>query len=138
MLLRSFVVVCLISLVMLVGCGAPELPMEPSSLSAGIILYEHANFLGNSAYITGDVPDLRKFKGPCVHDDGDTTSKDWSDCVSSIRVSPGWRATVYRDPNYRDDALEVTADVPNLQLVPGDCPNDGLNDCISSVQVRQQ
>lgn len=63
---------------------------------------------------------------------------DWNDCVSSVRVAPGWRATLYRDPNYHDAALEITADVPNLQLVrEHDCSHGGLNDCVSSVRVRQ-
>jgi hypothetical protein len=120
------------------GCTPDELPMAPSELTAGVILYEHANLLGNSAHLTADMPDLRDFRGPCLHGD-DASSRDWNDCVSSVRVAPGWRATLYRDPDYRDDALDITADVSNLQLVrQHDCPHDGLNDCVSSVRVRQQ
>ena len=74
------------------GCTHPELPMAPSVLTEGIILYEHANFLGNSAHITSDIPNLGKFKGPCVHDNGDSVDRDWNDCVSSVRVAPGWIA----------------------------------------------
>jgi hypothetical protein len=117
------------------ACDRPELPMSPSALESGIILFEHANFLGNSAHITADIPDLRDFTGACVHDDGDGVKRDWNDCVSSIRVAPGWRATVYKDTGYRDDSLDVTEDVGNLQLVPGDCDHGGLNDCVSSVRV---
>lgn len=120
------------------GCNPDELPMAPTSLSAGIILYEHANFLGNSAHLTADVTDLREFRGPCLHGD-DASSRDWNDCVSSVRVAPGWRATLYRGTNYHDDALEITEDVANLQLVrEHDCDKGGLNDCVSSVRVRQQ
>jgi hypothetical protein len=120
------------------GCTYTELPMAPTSLTAGIILYEHANFLGNSAHLTGDVPDLRDFRGPCFEGD-DASSRNWSDCASSVRVAPGWRATLYRDPHYDDDALEITEDVANLQLVRGhDCDESGMNDCISSVRVRQR
>src|SRR5215218_7661568 len=79
------------------ACDHPELPMGPSPLTTGIILFEHANFLGNSAHITGDIPDLRSFKGPCVHDDGETVARDWNDCVSSVRIASGWRATIYKD-----------------------------------------
>ena len=138
MLQRTFVVFCLLVLGALVpGCeDTPELPFEPSDLTAGIVLFEHANFHGNSAHITGDIPDLRDFKGPCAHDDGSGgVSRDWNDCVSSVRVAPGWRATLYKDDDFDDDSLDITDDVPNLQLVPGDC-DDGLNDCISSVRVR--
>jgi hypothetical protein len=121
------------------GCSEQELPMAPSDFSAGIIVYEHANFLGNSAHLTSDMPDLRDFRGPCVHESTEGVSRDWNDCISSVRVAPGWRATLYRDPRYRDDSLDITEDVPNLQLVrQHDCPNDGLNDCVSSARVRGQ
>ena len=120
------------------GCSPPELPMAPTPFNAGIILYEHANFLGNSAHLTADVADLRNFRGPCIQGD-DASSRDWNDCVSSVRVAPGWRATLYRGTNYHDDALEITEDVANLQLVKEhDCNRGGLNDCVSSVRVRQQ
>ena len=120
------------------GCSPPELPMAPTAFNAGVILYEHANFLGNSAHLTADVADLRNFRGPCIQGD-DASSRDWNDCVSSVRVAPGWRATLYRGPNFRDDALEITEDVANLQLVrEHDCAKGGLNDCVSSVRVRQQ
>jgi hypothetical protein len=137
---RTSVAVCLFVVAGLApGCETPELPFAPSPLETGIVLFEHANFHGNSAHLTGDLPDLREFKGPCVHDDGDGgVSRDWNDCVSSVRVAPGWRATIYRDDDFRDDALEITADVPNLQLVAGDCPHEGLNDCVSSVRVRRE
>ena len=112
--------------------------MAPTALTTGVILYEHANFLGNSAHLTADVNDLRNFRGPCIQGD-DASSRDWNDCVSSVRVAPGWRATLYRGTNYGDDALEITEDVANLQLVrEHDCVRGGLNDCVSSVRVRQQ
>jgi hypothetical protein len=123
---------------LLYGCNPTELPMAPTPFNAGVILYEHANFLGNSAHLTADISDLRNFRGPCIQGD-DASSRDWNDCVSSVRVSPGWRATLYRGTNYRDDALEITEDVANLQLVQRhDCDRGGLNDCVSSVRVRQQ
>jgi hypothetical protein len=121
------------------GCTEKELPMEPSDFAEGIILYEHANFLGNSAHLTGDMPDLRDFRGPCVHASDGGVDRDWNDCISSVRVAPGWRATLYRGPDYHDDSLDITEDVPNLQLIrQHDCPNDGLNDCVSSVRVRRR
>ena len=117
------------------GCQK-TLPSAPSDLATGIIVYEHANFLGNSAHISSDIPDLRDYRGPCVHEDGDSTTRDWNDCISSVRVAPGWRATLYRGTGYRDDALDIAEDVPNLQLIrQHDCPKDGLNDCVSSVRV---
>jgi len=129
-------------LVLFSGCQ-DSLPTAPSVLAAGIVVYEHANFLGASAHITADISDLRDFKGPCIEvetsGDGSTSSTDvWNDCISSVRVAPGWSATLYRDTGYRDDSITITEDVPNLQLVGHDCPKDGLNDCVSSVRVRRQ
>jgi hypothetical protein len=54
-------------------------------------------------------------------------------------VAPGWTATLYRGPNFKDDTLEINADEANLQLIrQHDCPKDGLNDCVSSVRVRRR
>lgn len=122
------------------GCETSRLPGAPSDLASGIVVYEDANYLGASAYITDDVRDLRDVRGPCEHYDSDRGYYyDWNDCISSVRVAPGWRATLFRDDNYRDDELTITTDQPNLQLVTQhDCPHDGLNDCVTSIRVRRQ
>ena len=70
-------------------------------------------------------------------DFGSTTFRNWNDCISSIRVAPGWRATVYRGTGFDGESMEVAQDVPNLVVVPGTCSRGGLNDCISSIRVRQ-
>ena len=119
----------------LIGCESASLPMAPTDLTGGVSLWEHANFQGNSALLTESQVDLAKFSGPCEHDAGNSTFHDWNDCVSSVRVAPGWRAVIYRDTDYDGQSTELTADAPNLQLVPGDCPHDGLNDCVTSVKV---
>ena len=136
-------IVCLTAVLMAAGVVACQksLPSGPSDPQTGIVIYEDANYLGRSAHITEDVRDLARVQGPCERYDSDVgrTVYDWNDCVSSVRVSPGWRATLYRGAGYDDDALEVTADVPNLQLITQhDCPHDGLNDCITSIRVRRQ
>ena len=130
-----------IATVMAASCTHPmELPMAPSELTSGVIVYEHANFVGNAAHVTSDISDLSKFKGPCAHDDGEgSTSYDWSDCISSVRVAPGWTATLYRGTKYKDDSVMLTADAGNLQeFKQHDCPKTGLNDCVSSIRVRPQ
>jgi hypothetical protein len=47
----------------------------------------------------------------------------WSvdDCISSVRVTPGWRATLYRDDDFTGDHLDI-----NLQLVAGRCDHQGI------------
>jgi hypothetical protein len=124
------------------SCGVfKELPTAPSDFSTGVIVYEHANYLGKSGHITADTPNLADFDdGPCEHYDSDDGKYfDWEYCISSVRVAPGWRATLYRGRNYHDDSIEITEDMPNLQLVSQhDCPHDGLNDCVSSLRVGRR
>ena len=121
------------------GCEElPQLPTAPSELATGIVVYEHANFFGASAHITTDIPDLKEFDGPCEHPGPDTDVYDWNDCISSVRVAPGWSATLYRGDRYRDDSITVTDDVPNLANVSHDCPSRGLNDCITSIRVERR
>ena len=59
----------------------------------------------------------------------------WDDCISSIRVAPGWRATLYRNDDFNGDRLEVIGDIPNLQLAMGRCDKFGFNDCVTSIRV---
>lgn len=137
MLRRSGAMAAALIALAALACEHRELPMSPSALSEGIVLYEHASFHGNTAHITTDIADLRQFTGPCVHSDGETTSRDWNDCVSAVRVAPGWRVTLYEHPGYRGDWLDLTDDHSNLQLARGDCSHGGLNDCVSSVRLRR-
>jgi hypothetical protein len=120
--------------VLLLGCQK-SLPTAPSDLASGIVVYEHANYLGASAHITQDVKDLKDFKGPCVVSVGDDPEEVWNDCISSVRVAPGWRATLYRDDGFKGDQLQITEDTPNLQLVPGDCSKGGFNDCVTAIRI---
>jgi hypothetical protein len=118
-------------LTVLPGCEL-TLPSAPSDLTTGIVVYEHANYLGQSAHITEDIDDLKEIdRGPCETEDG----SDWNDCISSVRVAPGARATLYREPNFKGESLEVSADIANLQLVEGSCSHDGLNDCVTSIRI---
>jgi hypothetical protein len=123
-----------------VACELKHLPTAPDELVDGIVVYEEANYRGRSAHITSDIADLRTVDGPCAHSDSERgTYLDWNDCISSVKVAPGWQATLYRDDNYRDDERTTTVDLPNLQLVSEhDCPHDGLNDCVTSIRVRRQ
>ena len=123
--------------VFLIGCESwPSLPTAPSELTTGVAIYEHANYAGESALISEDLKNLKNVKGPCrkPSDDGDEDT-GWSDCLSSIRVAPGWRATLYRDDGFRGEQLEVTTDVPNLTQASGRCPKGGFNDCATAIRV---
>jgi hypothetical protein len=128
----------ILPIVILLGCS-PSLPTAPSELTMGVVLYEHANFLGKAAHVTGDIRDLDDFEGPCIEFANGpydyTEYKGWDDCISSIRVAPGWRATLYEHDGFDGKKLEVTADISNLQLTPGPCKHDDFNDCVTSIRV---
>ena len=116
---------------LLSGCEM-TLPAAPSDLTTGIVVYEHANYLGESAHITEDLKDLKDIdRGPCKTED----ASNWNDCISSVRVAPGAVATLYRDENFKGESLAVGVDIPNLQLEKGTCSHDGLNDCVTSIRI---
>lgn len=139
------VVALLLSLGVMGTCTrvVPTFPLAPSSVTEGVAVFPDANYQGEiSAQILDSYSDLSKFAGPCVHttttatQSGNLSSStfDWEDCISSIKVAPGWRAIVYEDRNFQGRSLELTQDVPNLALVPGNCSGT-FNDCISSIRV---
>jgi Peptidase inhibitor family I36 len=130
-----------VAVLLLSGC-MKSLPTAPSltALTSGVAIYEHADFAGDSAVVTEDLGDLKDFHGPCP---GEVTSTgigspNWNDCMSSLKVAPGWRVTVYRDDDFDGESFDATSDVPNLALVRGSCGKGGLNDCITSIRVRRQ
>ncbi len=119
------------ALTVLSGCEM-TLPSAPSDLTMGVVVYEHANYLGRSAHITKDIKDLKNIdRGPCETED----TTDWNDCISSVRIAPGTLATLYRDPNFKGESLEISSDIANLQLEKGSCSHDGLNDCVTSIRI---
>ena len=132
---------------LLSGCmNMKNLPTAPSELTNGVTIYEHADFGGASALVTEELGDLKDFHGPCP---GEITSgaagfapdigdPNWNDCMSSLKVAPGWRVTVYRDDDFDGESFDATSDVPNLALVRGSCGKGGMNDCITSIRVGRQ
>jgi hypothetical protein len=113
------------------GCAGPT-ALGPTPLDQGVVVYMHSGFRGTSQQVGADVVDLTKVQGPCAVDDSGNGS--WNDCISSIRVLPGWSARLYGDRNFRGAVLEVTADVADLSALRGDC-SGSYDDCISSIRV---
>jgi hypothetical protein len=118
--------------VAIAACGGGPQPLGPTQLDQGVVVFMNSGFRGTSQQVGADVPDLGKAEGPCSADEGGTGS--WNDCISSIRVLPGWSARVYGDKNFRGAVLEVTADVADLSSLRGDC-SGSYDDCISSIRV---
>ena len=129
-----------VTALLMAGCEM-ALPTVPSEMTTGIVIYADTNFRGKSALVKASLQDLGDFGGPCKASDAPifsavfdlprTTTDSWDDCISSIRVAPGWRAVVYRDPNFKGRSLEVESDVIDLKLVA----NGGLNREISSIRL---
>ena len=109
--------------------------LGPTPLDEGIILYLHADFAGPSQALNVDVRDLTRVEGPCS-EGGEGETPTWTECVSSIRVLPGWSATLFEDEDYKGESLTITADTPNLREIPGPC-DDSFNDCVRSIRVRR-
>ncbi len=117
------------------ACGSIP-ALGPTPADQGVVMYVHADFAGPSQALNIDVPDLGKVQGSCTSGaEGETPT--WSDCVSSVKVMPGWSATLYRNANYKGESVSVTADTPNLRNLPGPC-RDTFNDCVSSIRVTRQ
>jgi hypothetical protein len=111
----------------------------PSLVTEGIIVFADREFSGTFKLFISDVKDLEDVDGGCL-DGGSATSAgdiDWGDCVSSIRIAPGWKATIYKDDSYEGKSLTITSDVANLKNLPGPCGDD-WDDCVSSIRVSRQ
>lgn len=118
------------------GCGS-VMTIGPTPATDGIIIYLHADYAGPSEQAAVDIPDLGNVEGPCVEGDDDSASARWDDCVSSVKVMPGWRATLFRDRNFKGASVTISQDMPNLQSVAGPC-SGGFNDCVSSIRIERQ
>jgi hypothetical protein len=114
-----------------VGCGGDTAPTAP--ITDAVTIYADPDFRGDNRPILAAVPELGELGGPC----GTGAGGDWDDCVSSIRVPAGWEVTVYDDEDYQGRSMTFTADVADLEQLPGPC-SDGWDDCISSIRVREQ
>jgi hypothetical protein len=117
------------------ACGGGTDPLGPTPLDQGIVVYVHSGYRGTSQQIGADVADLNKAEGPCSIDENGGGGS-WNDCISSIRVLPGWTAKIYGDKDFRGASLDVSADIPDLSAINADCSHS-FNDCISSIRVSK-
>lgn len=64
----------------------------------------------------------------CVSADSGWIGSTWNDRISSVKVAPGYRVTLFNDINFGGSSLALTGDEPNLV-------NRGFNDLASSYRV---
>jgi hypothetical protein len=118
------------------ACGSDLTILGPTPPDEGVVIFLHSDFRGPSQGINVDVRDLGRTEGPCSSGaEGETPT--WSECVSSIRVLPGWSATLYRDDDFKGRSVTLTSDMPNLNTLSGPC-DGSFNDCIRSLRVAKQ
>jgi hypothetical protein len=121
---------------MLPACTEPLETLGPTPSDQGVTFYIHSGFAGTAQSVNADVADLGKVEGPCSHgEEGEKPT--WSDCISSLRVVSGWKATLYEDKDFRGRSVTLTADAPNLDALAGPC-DGSFNDCVSSLKVSRQ
>lgn len=121
---------------LLAACESDMVVLGPTPPEQGIVIFIHADFAGSSQAVDVDVRDLNRTEGPCsTGAEGEEPS--WRRCVSSIRVFPGWSATVYEDEDFEGRSFTIRADMPNLRDLPGPC-DGSFNDCIRSIRVSRQ
>jgi hypothetical protein len=126
----------LVLAIVMAGCGSIP-ALGPTPADQGIVIYVHADFAGPAQALNVDVPDLGKVQGSCSSGaEGEVPT--WEDCISSVKVLPGWSATLYRDVNYKGASVMVTSDTPNLRDLSGPCDKNSFNDCASSIRVARR
>lgn len=115
-----------------------ESPLAPVPEGEGIVIFRDINFQGTAQAFNTDQKDLEDVEGACGRDDGDgNTVPSWGDCISSVRVYPGWTATFYVDDEWRGRSFTASEDVSNFNTISGPCRGGGFNDCISSIRVSK-
>ena len=127
MLTKSLLVTMLSLATAALGCD-DDGPTAPTGSTP--VIYQDTDYRGDSRVLPANAADLDDLPG-CGG-----SGADWNDCISSIRIPSGWSITVYEQDNFVGTSMTFTADVPDLERVPGPCGND-WDDCISSIQVRQ-
>jgi len=118
------------------GCSDSLETLGPTPSGEGATIYIHADYAGTSQSVNRDVADLGKVEGPCTNG-AEGERPTWSDCMSSVRVAPGWTVTLYRDDEFKGASVTLTADSPNLRMLPGPC-DGSFNDCVSSLKIAKQ
>ena len=119
------------------ACTEPLDILGPAPANEGIVIYIHSGFRGTSQVLAADVSNLGRVEVPGAKGDEESVTLTWDDCVSSIKVLPGWGATLYRDRDFSGASMVVTADQESLAAISGSC-DGGFNDCVSSLRVYRK
>ena len=111
------------------ACTEPLDILGPAPVDQGIIIYIHSEFRGTSQVLAADVSNLGRVEGPCAKEDEETVTLTWDDCVSSIKVMPGWGVTLYRD---RESARVCRRAHSERGCRPWDDPASTHRNCVNA------
>jgi hypothetical protein len=125
-----------ISLILCACGGGPAAP-SPADIGDGVTIFADPQFRGLSTILPADVEDLDDLVAGCYKGGTFDFHVNFDDCISSLRIPPGRKVTVYEDPRYRGDSVTFMSDVTDLEDVRGPCGGD-WDDCISSIRVSRQ
>jgi hypothetical protein len=137
LVMHSRIAALVTALAISAGCAADAPTTPTAAFGEGVTLYPDSLYRGERITLGGDVADLRRVRGPCGGDSESDSPSHFDDCVSSLRIPAGWTATVFRDRGFSGPSAIYTADVHDLDVVPGPC-RPGFNDCVSSLRVTRQ
>lgn len=101
------------------GSSSSDNNSSGSSTSGVATFYEHSNYGGRSVSL-----------GEGSHNYNDIVSAGIkNDAISSIRVSSGYKVTIYNDADFKGDKKEFTSDASYV--------GDDLNDKTSSIKIEK-
>jgi hypothetical protein len=107
----------------------PDVPVDQGQVT----IYERPNYEGEGYTLRGSILDLATLPGPC-------SGGNWNNCISSIRVSPGWRVDLWERPNAPPNDLFLPlynsiANLGDVQLPDG---GGDWDDAASSIGVTYE
>jgi hypothetical protein len=105
---------------------------RPPEREAGAVLYSAPNFVGETLWLEA---------GTTIEDLRDLTfesGRKVNDKVSSIRLEGGVRVTLFADPRFTGDRVELTESAPDLRQLPrSPGRRESWDDCITAVRVSR-
>lgn len=143
------VTAALLALMVLAGCGSSEPTGPGPAPMEGVTVFARIHYEGPRRTFLHDVTDFKLVYDDPQPDEDECADKifgqeAWTDCISSIRVAPGWQVIVFVDDTFRGDSLIVTSDIPDLEQIPRPAPEHRpelsltWDETISSMRVMRR
>lgn len=100
-----------VAMAVAVWAAACQSPVAPVPEGEGIVIYVDTNYAGEWERLNTHVKDLEFLDGPCQRTSADgEILPSWGDCISSVRVNPGWTATLYQHDSFKGQNFTLSTD----------------------------